>query len=328
MCSSVLCPARPMAWHQAPLDWTLFHPVQGPPYYTTTSSLPAKPCPALSLSPAPPQAFPPRGSQAPKSLFPSSFYPPLLGSTFCLSLLVSSSNRASPQLSPLTTATCAARVSLSTLPFNNHLHVHTSQTSTFGLHGTWAPCSQLFVRHFYLTYLLAKWSSTCLKPTQWFTQWLLADCSRWAVCCLSYWRDRSKYNPSVQLPLMMAQLFHSLGLACSPTFHFAFVRYSFPPNWNTTAQILGFPNSNTLLTVISEVSPPTSTYWNSSHSSSSIATSSTSFLWFPILKRSALSSTIYRTSLVPCPQLTLHSACSFWNEDDDKLSKAYFVPSI
>jgi len=109
-----------------------------------------------------------------------------------------------------------AQVNLSTLSFNNYLHVHTSQTSTFSLHGTWVPSSQLFVRHFYLTYLLAKWSSTCLKPTQWFTQWLFADCSLWAVCGLSYWRDRSKYNSSVQLPLMMAQL-SNLGLSQSGT---------------------------------------------------------------------------------------------------------------
>ena len=49
----MLCPARPIAWHQAPVDWTLFHWVQGPPHYTTTSSLTAKPWPALSLSTSP-----------------------------------------------------------------------------------------------------------------------------------------------------------------------------------------------------------------------------------------------------------------------------------
>ena len=187
MCPSVLCPARPIAWHQAPLDWTLFHPVQGPPHYTTTSSLTAKPWPALSLSTIPPQTFPPQDSQALGSLFSSSFYLPFLvpSSAFPYWSPHQIGSHLNSLLWPwphvLLESTCPH------CGVNNYLHVHTSQTSTFSLHRTWVPCSQLFVRHFYQTYLLAKWSSTCLKPTQLFTQWLFADCSLGAVCCLRYW---------------------------------------------------------------------------------------------------------------------------------------------
>lgn len=80
------------AWHKAPPDWTLFHPVQGPPLYTATSAL-QSPDPPRACQPAPPQTFPPQVSWARRSLFSSHFYPLLLCSIFLLSFLVCSSNR-------------------------------------------------------------------------------------------------------------------------------------------------------------------------------------------------------------------------------------------
>lgn len=118
------------------------------------------------------------------------------------------------------------------------------------------------------------------------------------------------------------------GTSLLSNLHFAFVKIFFSSKLEYYCSNFRLPNSNTLLTVALLRYHLLPTYLLKFQPLlKPIATSFTSFLWFPILKRSALSSTIYRMSLVPCPQLTLHSACSFWNEDDDKLSKAYFVPS-